>query len=304
MIKILRFSLFIVIMVSSVLGLSGCKPAKPKTENCTDIISAVLCQKIGQLLIVGFGNMDHDDQDKITWNDPNGTQFKKNSYIARDIADWHVGGVIYFRGEIRDPLTGVAIRERNIENDVQLAQLSRDLQAYNAKVRQRDHLPSLPLIISIDQEGGIVNPLYFDHDLPNFTPQSLGKYETMNLNDPQKHQAALAFTNNFGKLTGASLRKYGINLDFAPDVDVDINPVNPIIGGLSRSFSDNPEVVASQAGQFLTGLHSSHILATLKHFPGHGSSSGDTHKALVDVTNTYQMDKELMPYKILNWSRL
>ncbi len=137
MIKILRFSLFIVIMVSSVLGLSGCKPAKPKTENCTDIISAVLCQKIGQLLIVGFGNMDHDDQDKITWNDPEWNAIQKNSYIARDICRLACRRCIYFRGEIRDPLTGVAIRERNIENDVQLAQLSRDLQAYNAKVGLR-----------------------------------------------------------------------------------------------------------------------------------------------------------------------
>ncbi len=299
MIKIFRFSLLIIIAVSSVFGLGGCKPAKPKTENCTDIVSAVLCQKIGQLLIVGFGNMDHDLQDKITWNDPNGTQFKENSYIARDIADWHVGGIIYFRGEVRDPVTGAAIRARNIQSDVQLAKLSSDLQAYNAKVRKRDRLPQLPLIISIDQEGGIVNPLSFDHDLPNFTPQSLGKNESMNLSDPEKHQAALAFTNIFGQKTGNSLRKYGINLDFAPDVDVDINPVNPIIGGLSRSFSDDPEIVASQAGQFISGLHSHHILATLKHFPGHGSSSGDTHKNLVNVTNTYQMDKELAPYKIL-----
>jgi beta-N-acetylhexosaminidase len=291
----LRFSIFAIL----ILLLAACKPAKPKTENCAEIVSAATCQKIGQLLIVGFGGMDHDENNKITWADPNGTQFKENSNIARDISHWHVGGVIYFRISIRDPGTGVVIRERNIESGPQLTRLSSDLQAYNSKIRQHKELPSLPLIIAIDQEGGLVNPLVFATDVPNYTAQALGKNEAVSMDDPQKHQAALTFTRSFAQKIGWALRKYGINLNFAPDVDIDINPVNPIIGGLSRSFSDNPQIVTNQANQFIDGLHSANILATLKHFPGHGSSSGDTHKALVDVTQTYQKDKELIPYKTL-----
>lgn len=290
---------FAALLMLSVLLLTGCKPIKPKEEKCTEIVSAATCHKIGQLLIVGFGGADKNAQNKISWNDPKGTHFKEHSNIARDIAHWHVGGVIYFRTTLRDPKTGVSIRERNIENGLQLSRLSHDLQAYNTKIRQKANLMDLPLIISIDQEGGLVNPLVFATDLPNFTAQALGENETMNKGDPQKHQATLAFTNGFGEKIGIALNKYGINLNFAPDVDVNINPVNPIIGGLSRSYSDDPETVINQARQFIDGMHRQNLLATLKHFPGHGSSTGDTHKGLVDVTNTYQMDKELAPYKAL-----
>lgn len=297
MMKFIFAPVFLSLTLSAFLV--GCKPAKPKTELCTDIVSAATCQKIGQLLIVGFGGLDQDPEGKVVWRDPNGTRFKEDSNIAKDIADWHIGGVIFFRNTLRHQQTGKLIRDRNIQSGEQLTQLTSALQAYNNKVREQQKLQPLPLITSLDQEGGLVNPLVFAKELPNYTPQALGANQAMNAADPQKLHNALAFTLDFGKKTGASLRKYGINLDFAPDVDVNINPVNPIIGGLARSYSDNPEIVANQAAQMISGLHSENIMTTIKHFPGHGSSTGDTHKGLVDVTNTYQMDKELAPYKIL-----
>lgn len=279
--------------------LTGCKPEKAKTEQCTQIVSAEMCQKIGQLLIVGFGGIDQQPNGEVTWNDPNGTQFKEKSYIAQDIANNHVGGIIFFGKIWRNPQNGKIVRARNLESPKQLAQLTSALQAYNVKTRQQQHLPALPLILAIDQESGLVNPLVMVKDFPNYTAQSLGKNETINQADPNKRQAAQAFSLEFAKKIGAVLQRCGINLNFAPDVDVNINPVNPIIGGLSRSYSDDPQIVISQAQQMINGLHSANILAALKHFPGHGSSTGDTHKDLVDVTDTYQMDKELMPYKTL-----
>ncbi len=284
------------------LVLTGCnksaKSTKPATEQCSQIVSAATCEKIGQLLIVGFGGMDISPAGEITWNDPNGASFKENSNVAHDITDWHVGGVILFRGYLHKT-NGQFLRYRNIQDGELLTRLNADLQAYNNKTRQQQQLPPAPLLISIDQEGGLVDPLSFAPGLPNITPQSLGKNEAMNIDDPQKRQAALSFTHEYGKTTAQYLHDYGFNLNFAPDVDVNVNPVNPIIGALGRSYSDNPEIVADQAAQVINGFHSLNILAALKHFPGHGSSTGDTHKGLVDVTNTYQMDKELAPYKIL-----
>lgn len=277
--------------------LTGCKPERLKTEKCTKIVDETLCEKIGQLLIVGFGGVDQAPEGRISWRDPNGLHFKANSNIARDIKDWHIGGVIYFRGQVRRAKDGKLIGDRNIQGQAQLSTLSHDLQQYNDKVRKQQNLSGLPLFISIDQEGGVINPLVFIKNFPNFTAQARGEYENLNLNDPQKRQTALDFSREYGRLTGQTLKNLGINLDFAPVVDLNINPLNPIIGGLSRSFSNNPDIVSDQAQQYLLGLQDEKVLAALKHFPGHGSSTGDSHKGLVDVTNTYQMDKELIPYK-------
>jgi beta-N-acetylhexosaminidase len=290
---------FLIIGILSALILSGCdnsdQPQKNEAKECSKIVAGSLCEKIGQLLIIGFGGVAINNNNKITWNDPNGTVFKENSNIAHDIADWHVGGVILFRGYFKKK-NGEFIRIRNIITISQVTQLNKALQAYNTKVRDQQHLNALPLLISTDQEGGVVEPLVF---MPNYTAQALGTNEEMVLNDPQKRQQALNFTYQYGDIIGNMLKISGFNLDFDPDVDVNINPVNPIIGGLSRSYSSNPEIVADQATQVINGLHSHNILAALKHFPGHGSSTGDTHRGLVDVTHTYQMNAELAPYKIL-----
>jgi len=94
------------------------------------------------------------------------------------------------------------------------------------------------------------------------------------------------------------LAKLGFNIDFAPVVDLNINPKNPIIGALGRSFSDNPQEVIGHGKAFINGLHKNNIVSTIKHFPGHGSSIGDSHLGLVDITKTYN-EKETLPFKEL-----
>jgi len=79
-------------------------------------------------------------------------------------------------------------------------------------------------------------------------------------------------------------------------VDVDVNPTNPIIGALDRSFSSDPAVVTAQGRAFLDGLHDAGVAGALKHFPGHGSSTGDTHLGWVDVTSTWTA-MELQPFR-------
>ncbi len=95
-----------------------------------------------------------------------------------------------------------------------------------------------------------------------------------------------------------TLSELGINLNFAPVVDLNINPENPIIGRKERSFSDDPKVAASHARKFIKAHKQAGILACIKHFPGHGSSASDSHLGFVDITDTWS-EIELLPYKQL-----
>jgi beta-N-acetylhexosaminidase len=100
-------------------------------------------------------------------------------------------------------------------------------------------------------------------------------------------------------LMGGMLKDCGININLAPVVDININPKNPIISSLERSFSSDPKVVVNCAAMFMEGLHEKGIMSCLKHFPGHGSSMHDTHVETADVTKLFKYDDELYPYKML-----
>ena len=97
------------------------------------------------------------------------------------------------------------------------------------------------------------------------------------------------------KQTAMLLKGSGINLNFAPVADVDINPQCPVIGKLERSFSENSDTVAECCRIWIDEQHKMGIASCLKHFPGHGSARGDTHKGLVDVSETWER-QELEPY--------
>ena len=94
------------------------------------------------------------------------------------------------------------------------------------------------------------------------------------------------------------LKSVGINYDLAPVVDLDINKKNHVIHGLGRSFGKSPKLVAKYASTFIDAMHSNGVLTSIKHFPGHGSSVGDTHKGFVDVTHLWK-EVELEPYHLL-----
>ena len=94
------------------------------------------------------------------------------------------------------------------------------------------------------------------------------------------------------------LKEVGINYNLAPVVDLELNPKNHVIKGLKRSYGKDPKKVAHYASIFIDAMKEYGILTSLKHFPGHGSSLGDTHKGFVDVTNLWQ-EIEVEPYKLL-----
>jgi beta-N-acetylhexosaminidase len=103
-------------------------------------------------------------------------------------------------------------------------------------------------------------------------------------------------TRHYALLSAQTLKEMGFNVNFAPVVDVDLNPQNPVIGKYERSFSDKAETVIEHASIWVQVQGSLGIISTLKHFPGHGSSEADSHMGVTDITG-YWNEKELRPFR-------
>jgi len=181
--------------------------------------------------------------------------------LKKMISDYYVGGVVLF--------------ERNIESPEQIAALTNDIQALN---------PKTPLFIAVDQEGGRVKRLH-----EPFT--DFGKPELLTKLDSAK----LCFDVGFAM--AQELRAVGINYNFAPVVDVNTNPQNPIIG--DRAFSSDPEIVSRIASGFIRGLQRGGVVACAKHFPGHGDTMLDSHLELPKVEHSIERLKtvEWIPFE-------
>jgi beta-N-acetylhexosaminidase len=145
----------------------------------------------------------------------------------------------------------------------------------------------IPLFICIDQEGGKVNRLKEKYGFSrSISAASIGKFKSID---------SVRF---YAEATAATLAGLGINVNFAPCVDVAINPDNPVIVKLERSYSANEDSVTMFAKEVVKQHRKFGIVTALKHFPGHGSSKADTHLGLADVTNTWN-NRELKPYQSL-----
>jgi beta-N-acetylhexosaminidase len=183
-----------------------------------------------------------------------------------------IGGVILFDYDVP---SGTAVR--NVSSPEQVRRLVGDLQL----------LAPTPLLVAIDQEGGRVNRLKERFGFPpTLSAASLGRVNDTILTARQALQ------------TAELLASLGITMNFAPVVDVNSNRDNPIIGKIERSFSPDPQEVALHAAAVVRAHRQSGVLTALKHFPGHGSSTADSHKGFVDVTGTWS-DSELLPYRKL-----
>ncbi len=198
-----------------------------------------------------------------------GITLKDQAPIVQDIQDRHIGGVLLYDYDIaqKQPI-------RNIQSPLQVKALTKALQAY-AKI---------PLLVGIDYEGGKINRLSEKYGFPaTVSHQYLGE------------QDDLAFTYQQATKLAQTLSGLGVNLNFAPVVDVNTNPNNPIIAKKERSFSTDPNIVAKHAIEFIKAHRQQKVLCTPKHFPGHGSSTSDSHIGVADVTNTWS-PIELEPY--------
>ena len=203
-----------------------------------------------------------------------GDSITPESDAVRYVRDLHVGGIILFDVD----LTGTKqLGSRNITTRQRLRQLTSQLRSYSSE----------PLLIALDQEGGRVarlKPQYgYRHTVSH---RYLGE---VNNRDTTMHYA---------RQMADELAWSGVNMNLAPDVDVNVNAECPVIGMLGRSFSADTAVVAQNAEWFIDAHHAAGVACAVKHFPGHGSSAADSHYGLTDVTDTWQPG-ELHPFRQL-----
>jgi len=215
--------------------------------------------RVADLLLIGF----------------TGTQVAGNEEVRRLVCDVKVGGLLLFERYTSG-------QPRNMVSREQVATLTRDLQALARQCAGR------PLFIAADAEGGRVMRLSPRLAYPPTQPaQELGERD-----DP-------AFTRAEARRMGAMLHEAGINWNLAPVVDVAVNPENPAVVALGRTYSADPAKVAAHAEAFVQGMHDEGVLTALKHFPGHGSSRSDSHHGFTDVSDTARLSVELRPYRML-----
>ena len=207
------------------------------------------------MLLVGFRGLTPDESEPV----------------RALVADRTIGGVLLFS---RDQLTG---GPRNVESPEQLRDLVAALAGAAADV---------PLLVAVDQEGGLVARLGPAHGFPPTRPAA-----DLGAGDPSETAAAAAEI-------AATLAGVGVNLNLAPVVDLAINPDNPVIAAVERSFSADPAVVTTHARAFVEAHRAVGIRTAIKHFPGQGSAGGDTHLGVVDVTAAWT-DVELEPFRSL-----
>lgn len=181
----------------------------------------------------------------------------------------------------KTPPAGVIVFRRNITSTRQAAELTRALRAL-----WPDGAPT-PLI-AVDQEGGKVRRLR-DPECPEVSPQPNARVWG-ELDD-------LEATRLSGEITGRQLAAVGFNVDFAPVLDVDSNPANPVIG--ARSFGTTPAHVTRHALAWASGLQSAGVVGCGKHFPGHGDTDLDSHFALPRLPHTLERLRavELAPFR-------
>jgi beta-N-acetylhexosaminidase len=217
-----------------------------------------LDRMMGQMILVGF----------------RGTEAPPESQIIRDIKTYQLGGVVLFDYDVQTKQY-----VRNVSSPDQMRQLTAQLQAAAD--------PGMPLLIGIDQEGGLVNRLKTNYGFPaSITADSLGRLNNL---DSTRARAAV---------TARTLRAAGINLNFAPSVDLNLNPEKSIIGKKKRSLGADPVRVSEQARVIIQTHHAAGIVTSIKHFPGHGSATGDTHEGFVNATKEWQTT-EGEPYRLL-----
>lgn len=228
----------------------------PTDEVEAQLQKMTLREKVGQMFYIRIESLDPS----IEWTKYDDLANLKNQEITMKMR----------KTNEQYPVGGIILYAWNIEDETQLASI----------ISQVRSLKGNPLLC-IDEEGGRVSRIANN---PNF---NVKKYESM---------AAIGATGDpknayeCGNTIGTYLKYYGFDIDFAPVADVNTNPDNIIIG--PRAFSDKPEVAAPMVTSYLQGLKDAGITGCVKHFPGHGDTSDDTHTGYVQSLKTWEEMKD------------
>lgn len=187
--------------------------------------------------------------------------------VRSALSDYPVGGLIFFK--------------TNIQNPQQITEMIADTKEY-AKAAAK-----LPVLIAVDEEGGSVARIAGNPQFP------VEKFPDMSAIGAS---GDISKAYEVGNVIGSYLKEYGFNMDFAPDADVLTNPDNTVVA--MRSFGSDPHLVSAMAGQTAKGLMDQGIIPVYKHFPGHGSTKGDTHEGFSYTDRTLEelRESELVPF--------
>ena len=218
-------------------------------------------QKITQMLMPDFRKWQQEGQASQS------DMTELNKEVAEAVDKYDFGGVILFAENVKGTAQTLALTQA-------LQQAAISNQANNGK---------LPLLLAIDQEGGIVYRLGSGTALP-------GNMAVGATRDPE-------LANQAGQIIGRELSALGLNVNFAPVFDTNNNPQNPVIG--LRSFSSDPKVVARMGTAMMEGIQKYNVAVAAKHFPGHGDTAVDSHTGLPLVDKSYaELEAlELLPFK-------
>ncbi len=242
-------------MVAS-MAVSGVGATTSRVDSLLSNMS--LRQKITQMMMVDFRQWKTADEEAKS------DFTKMNSEVQKIVEDYDFGSVIFFAN--------------NIKETEQSYNLTMDLQ----KAATKDN--GIPLLITTDQEGGIVYRLGSGTALPG--NMALGATGDVN-------NAKIA-----GEIIGSELSSLGINTTLAPVVDVNNNANNPVIG--LRSYGEDAEMVGKMASAEIEGLAEYNVIGCAKHFPGHGDTATDSHYGLPMVNKSKEelLNNELKPYQV------
>ena len=233
--------------------------ASPEVEKLLEDMS--LKQKVTQMIMPDFRKWQEAGQESPQ------DLTKVNAEVAEAIDKYDFGGVILFA--------------ENVKETKQTLALTQDMQ--KAAIENKTNNGKIPLLLAIDQEGGIVYRLGSGTALP-------GNMAIGATNDPKLATEA-------GQIIGRELSALGLNVDFAPVLDTNNNPQNPVIG--LRSFSSDPNRVAYLGIPMMKGIQDYNVAVAAKHFPGHGDTAVDSHTGLPLVDKSLaELEKlELLPFK-------
>ncbi|MFG6146826.1 glycoside hydrolase family 3 protein [Halobacillus sp. B23F22_1] len=250
---------------SSKPGWEGKEPKRGWIQS--KIQHMTLEEKIGQLFMIHVYGQTPTDPN---YEETNINQNRGGKNFQEAIEKYHIGGVIYFNwtDNIGTPI-----------DFEQVQSLSNGLQ----DIAMDQRMP-IPLMIATDQEGGVVARVT---EPATVFPGNMAIGATR----------STEYAQQSAEIMGMEQKSLGINMDLAPDLDVNVNPENPVIG--VRSYSENPDLVAELGSAQVTGFQSENVSATAKHFPGHGDTNVDSHYGLPIINHDLETlhDVDLKPFK-------
>ena len=241
------------------------------------------------VVLVGCSSKE-DNKEKEKDSNVNDIDKKVEETLDSMTLDEKIGQmmIIFYRSPSMDDTLRKAIQEVKPGGFILF---SENMSSYDGTlnlIKEIKSLSSIPMFISIDEEGGRVQRLLSIKGVDVTNVPNM--YDVGEKND-------LELTYNVGKLLAEELRVFGINMDFAPDIDVFTDPNNTVIG--KRSFGNDKELVANHGISLAKGLEDNGIIAVYKHFPGHGNTSIDSHYSLpvLDLTKEALEYIDVYPFK-------